>query len=108
MVRRSSRSSPASRTSCSEPSGSASLATAIRYSFRTGERTLPFRLEFAGDGQAVRLVEGGATPDARRLGRLLPALRARAALLRREGARRPRRLPAVRRGADRPLPRLRR
>src|SRR4029453_17332215 len=86
MVRRSSRSRPASRISLRLPTGSASRM-AIR------ARTLTI-----GSGRERRreVAEGGAAQDARRLGRRLPLVRLRAALLRAVGGRAARRLPAMR------------
>src|SRR4029079_3915472 len=101
MPSRSSRSRPASLISVKELTGSASLATAMPH------RTVA-ALVRSKHGQGLRLAARGAAQDSRRLGFVLPRLRARAALLRgvRGGA--ADRLPGVRRRTALALSRMRR
>src|ERR687885_137438 len=91
MSRRSSRSRPASLISLSELTGSASRAIAMRpVPLGLGpHRTLPERRYAHSDGEGGRLAPRGAAQDAGRLGGLLPRLRARDSLLRRDGGRAP-------------------
>src|SRR5918995_311057 len=107
--RRSSRSSPASLTSLSELTGSASRATAMRSRTVTIGEAVAGRppLKSERDGGGIRLAPRGAPQDARRLGHLLPRLRPRSALFRRERGRAPAHLPDLRRRDATPLPRLR-
>src|SRR5262249_40280426 len=117
MPSKSSRSRPASFTSDSEPTGSASRAIAIQipFSLETADTlSAGFARPFGGrglrlpDGQGVGLAARGAPEDPRRLGRRVPLVRLRAALLRRVGGRVAGRLPAVRRRTPLALPVLRR
>src|SRR6266516_5287279 len=115
MPSRSSRSRPASWTSRSELTGSASLAIALQLLPPVGfhrpmncSRSTRYRLYHLARGQGRRLAPRGTSQDTRRLGGLLPRLRLRAALLRRVGTRASLEVPAVRGRNPLPLPQLQR
>ena len=93
-----------------EPGIRVASGTPVFYRFGTAcsVRLPDARREPGEEAEAAELDPGGAPEDARRLGRVLPRLRAHAPLLRGARGGAAGGLPAVRRRAAPPLPRLRR